>query len=667
MTRQDSPVKANRLAGQTSPYLLQHATNPVDWFPWGDEAFERAKNLDRPVFLSIGYSTCHWCHVMAHECFEDEEVAALMNETFVSVKVDREELPHIDHVYMEACQLMTGSGGWPLTVIMSPDRKPFFAATYLPKHTRGGITGMMEMIPLIAQAWQTGRAKITDSAAEITRVVRQSGVMKPGHALGGDLPAKAVGEIKSRHDPVHGGLAGAPKFPMPHHIMLLLRHHRRTGDQEALSMAIRTLEAMRLGGIYDHVGGGFHRYSTDELWHVPHFEKMLYDQALLALAYAEAYQVTARDDFRHTAEGVLDYVIRDLRTPEGMFATAEDADSEGEEGRFYQWTAGEVKEILDNKDYALARELFDIREEGANILRMPQDETDLARRIALTWQDLAWRMARIRHALFEARSQRVRPFRDDKVLTDWNGLMIAALAFCSRTFSRQDYADAARLAADGLLGRMFADGRLMHVYRSGKVRLKAGLDDHAFLIWGLIELHEATFEPRYLEAASTLQEVLVEHFLDKENGGFFSTPDDADTILSRSKASFDNAIPSGNSVAMLNLGRLSLLLGDPSQKDLAMETGRAFSQSASRIPSAHAFMMCAVDHLVGPTFEVTISGDPAHKDTADMIEALRRRFLPHVVIRLRPDQGKAVASVCTENVCLVPSGDILTVLDHVSK
>ncbi len=354
----------NRLAGQTSPYLLQHADNPVDWYPWGEEAFDRARAEDKPVFLSIGYSSCHWCHVMAHESFEDEEVAALMNHAFINVKVDREELPHIDHVYMQACQIMTGSGGWPLTVIMTPDGKPFFAATYLPRNSRHGLTGMKELIPVIERLWIEKRGRVVEEADEIVRIVQRATAIRPGDHLNPDLVSQACAELKERHNAELGGFGDAPKFPMPHALMFLLRCSRQAGDPEALSMVVKTLDAMQRGGIYDHVGYGFHRYSTDRKWLVPHFEKMLYDQALLAMAYAETFQVTGRKDFRKTAEDTVTYVLEDLATEDGLFSSARDADSEGEEGRFYLWTMNGIGAVLDEDDTALAREAFGLREEG---------------------------------------------------------------------------------------------------------------------------------------------------------------------------------------------------------------------------------------------------------------------------------------------------------------
>ena len=682
-------MMSNRLKDETSPYLLQHAQNPVDWFPWGNEAFERSRLEDKPIFLSIGYSSCHWCHVMAHECFEDEEVATLMNNTFISVKVDREEMPHIDHIYMQACQVLTGSGGWPLTVIMTPDKQPFFAATYLPKHTRQGLMGMMELIPLIDKLWQKKRDDVISEASQICRYIKHRAAIPPGDGLDLELIAKTYTELKGRFSPVHGGFGPAPKFPMPHHLMFLLRYFRRTHDHEALDMAVTTLTSMQEGGIYDHVGFGFHRYATDEQWLVPHFEKMLYDQALLAFAYTEAHQVTGRMDFRKTAEDILTYVLRDMHTQGGLFASAQDADSKGGEGRYYLWTTSEVKSALGDTDYTMAKDAFGLRDEGnfaaemeggLNIIHLEHDEARLAGRLGLTKEECAKRVKLILEKLYRVRLTRTAPFKDLKALIDWNGLMIAALAKAGAAFARPEYVTAAKTAADFILNTMLVGGRLKHVYMAGTARLEGGLDDYAFLIWGLIELHEATLEPGYLKAAIELNTILMKHFRDIPIGGFMTTADTDEVPLARTKTADDNAIPSGNSVAMLNLLRLAGLTGDPSLRDLAVETGKAFSGLVSRIPLAHTFMMCALDLMAGPSYEVLIAGEPDQRDTKDMIDAIRTRFLPNTVILLKtgdgqdlpiiqdkhPIGGKAMAYVCSGSSCLDPTTDVAEMIHYLS-
>ncbi len=682
---------SNRLRDETSPYLLQHAQNPVDWFPWGEEAFENARTQDKPIFLSIGYSSCHWCHEMAHECFEDEEVAALMNKTFIPVKVDREELPHIDYIYMQACQIMTGSGGWPLTVILTPDRQPFFAATYLPKNTRQGLIGMMELVPLVGKLWHEKRHEVISEASRISRFIRQSVAVRPGEGLDTRLITRTYADLKSRFSQAYGGFGPAPKFPMPHNIMFLLRYFSRTHDQDALGMAVTTLDSMRLGGIYDHVGFGFHRYATDEQWIVPHFEKMLYDQALLSIAYTEGYQATGRTDFKKTADEIITYVLRDMRTPEGLFISAQDADSEGGEGRYYVWTTSEIKAALLDVDYTIAREAFSLLDEGnfvegmetgLNIIHMEHDEEHLAERFNLKKEVFVERLNLILEKLRKARSARAAPSKDFKALTDWNGLMIAALAKAGAVFDRSEYVDAAKTAADFILGNILVNGSLKHVYMAGAARLEGGLDDYAFLIWGLIELYQACFEQRYLSAAIKLNTALTDHFRDGLNGGFMSTLKAGDVPIARTKTAYDNAVPSGNSVAMLNLLRLAGLTSDLTLKDLAQETGKAFSNLVSRIPSAYTFMICGLDYLTGPSYEVVIAGDPECQDTRDMIHAVQGRFLPHMTVRLKKGdkdseeplfkdkhsiEGKATAYVCTDSSCLEPTTDRAKMLEYLSS
>jgi len=682
----------NRLRDELSPYLLQHADNPVDWFPWAEEAFARAKAEDKPVFLSIGYSSCHWCHVMAHESFEDEEVASLMNKTFINVKVDREELPHIDAVYMQACQVLTGSGGWPLTIVMTPGKEPFFAATYLPKHSRGGLMGMMELIPVIATIWRDKRDRVVGEAAEIVRTIRRSAVVQPGPDLHPELLEKAYGELRPRFDARNGGFGTAPKFPMPQTLMFLLRHHHRTGDPEALSMALRTLKAMHAGGIYDHVGFGFHRYATDDAWLVPHFEKMLYDQALLAFAYTEAFQVTGNEDFRRVAEQTLTYALRDLRTPEGLFAASQDADSEGGEGGFYLWRIPEIRAALKGHDYDLAVQAFGLDEngnaspglpEGLNIIHLAKDASQLAEHFAQDSTTIAARLEHILNSLKDARSRRTPPMTDIKALTDWNGLMIAALAKAGAALSRPGYIQAARHAADFILSTMARENSLCHVYLNGQARHAASLDDYAFLIWGLIELYGACFEGRYLTEALRLSRDMVANFWDSADGGFFGASHDADVPIARTKTGYDNAMPSGNSVAMLDLLRLAGLTGEPSYEDLARRVGRAFSTQAQRLPTAFTFLLCGLGHLTGPARQVVIAGDPVGSDTRAMIEALQRRFLPHTVVSAPaqaaqeashpPVQGKpplggrATAYVCTDSSCREPTTEMEKMLEYLAE
>lgn len=680
----------NRLASEKSPYLLQHAGNPVDWYPWGEEAFARARAENKPVFLSIGYSTCHWCHVMAHESFEDEAVARLMNDAFVSIKVDREERPDIDGVYMTACQLMTGGGGWPLSIVMTPDKKPFFAATYIPRESRFGRIGMLDLVPRIKEIWAQRQSDVRASADEIAAALGRLSENVAGRDLGAPALTLAFEQLAARFDIEHGGFGDAPKFPCPQNLLFLLRYWKRTGDPSALRMAELTLERMSRGGIWDHVGFGFHRYSTDRQWLVPHFEKMLYDQALMAMAYAEAYQATGRAKYEKTAREIFTYVLLDMTAPEGGFYTAEDADSEGEEGRFYLWTAEEIRAVLNGEDGDLAVAVFNVSEQGnyreeagglpagRNILHLRESMADLARRAGMSEPQLQQRLGRIRERLFEHRTRRPHPHRDDKILTDWNGLMIAALAKGAQAFGEHEYAEAARRAADFLLTALIApDGRLLHRYRQGEAAIKGSADDYAFLVWGLIELYEATFEVRYLEAALELNRQFLAHFWDETGGGFWATPDDGEEILFRRKEIFDGALPSANAVAVLNLLRIGRMTADPEMEDRAAGILKAFSGEVSRSPAAYAFLLCGVDFAVGPAHEVVIAGDPQAEDTQALVQALGNGFHPNIVVLLRPPggepspidwlagflggcrmiAGRATAYVCTNYQCRLPTTD----------
>jgi len=687
--------KHNRLISQKSPYLLQHAENPVDWYPWSEEAFEKAKKENKPVFLSIGYSTCHWCHVMAHESFEDPEVAKLMNETFVSVKVDREERPDIDSVYMTVCQMMTGSGGWPLTIIMTPNKEPFFAATYIPKETRFGRVGMLTLIPSIKELWSTRQAEVLSSASQITASLRKTTPEAPGEGLNDPLLHLAYEQLLERFDEHHGGFGSAPKFPTPHNLLFLLRYWKRTGNEKALNMGEKTLQSMRRGGIYDHVGFGFHRYSTDSRWLVPHFEKMLYDQALLAIAYIEAYQATKKAEYAKTAHEIFTYVMRDMTSPEGVFYSAEDADSEGEEGKLYLWTNDEIQKVLSRGRTDLAVRLFNItadgnftdevasRKTGRNILHLTKSIDELASDLSMSVPDLRARIEEIREELFAYREKRIHPHKDDKILTDWNGLMIAALAKGAQVFDEARYASAARRAADFILKNVrTSEGRLLHRYRNGEAALTAHIDDYAFLIYGLLELYEATFEVYYLETALGLNEDLIRHFWDHENGGFYFTADDGERLLVRQKEIYDGAVPSGNSVAMFNLLRLGRITASADFEEKAARIGRAFYGNVSQLPSAYTQLIAAADFAIGPSYEVVIAGDLQADDTRQMLDAIRGIFVPNKIVILHPtDQtppsiddivpfikdhssidGKATAYVCLDYNCQLPTKDIGTVL-----
>ena len=680
----------NRLIHEKSPYLLQHAHNPVDWYHWGDEAFDRAKDENKPIFLSIGYSTCHWCHVMEHETFEDEEAARVMNESFVSIKVDREERPDIDRIYMTVCQMMTGAGGWPLSIIMTPDKKPFFAGTYIPRDSMRGRMGMLDLCRSVKQLWTARREEVIRTAATIVARLKEVPESAAGEAIGPSVSQKAYEELSQRYDAFHGGFGRAPKFPTPHNFFFLLRYGRRIRDKEPLRMVEKTLQAMRIGGIYDHVGFGFHRYSTDTSWLVPHFEKMLYDQALLALAYTETYQATGHKAYRRTAEEIFTYVLRDMTSPEGGFYSAEDADSEGVEGKFYVWKLGEIRDALDEEDSDLAVRIFNVKPEGnfheeatgrvtgANILHLQAPVSEIASDLGMSVDGLETRLQAIRKKLFDRREKRVRPHRDDKVLTDGNGLMIAALAAGARAFDRPEYADAAGRAADFILRTMRTpDGRLLHRYRDADAAIAAVVDDYAFFIWGLLELYEATFRVEYLKTALALNDDFITHFWDEETGGFYYTPDDGEHLLVRMKEIYDGATPSGNSVAALNLLRLGRITGRPDLEGKAEQIGRAFAKSVEQYPSAYTQMLTAVEFAIGPSYEVVISGDAESEDTKALLRSLHQPFVPNKVVVFRPagpdsseivglapytrDQvvldGKATAYVCRHFACELPTTD----------
>jgi uncharacterized protein YyaL (SSP411 family) len=686
----------NRLINETSPYLRQHAHNPVDWYPWGPEAFERAQRENKPIFLSIGYSTCHWCHVMAHESFEHPEVARLMNEAFISIKVDREERPDIDNVYMSACQAMTGSGGWPLSIIMTPDKRPFFAATYIPRESRFGLIGMMELIPQIRELWATRRGEALNLSNKIATVLQQTSQDTADEELDEATLELTYEQLAKRFDGQHAGFSSAPKFPTPHNLLFLLRYWKRTGNGMALDMVEKTLQAMGRGGVYDHVGFGFHRYSTDSQWLVPHFEKMLYDQAMLAMAYTEAYQATGNEDYGKTAREIFTYVLRDMTVPEGGFCSAEDADSEGKEGKFYLWTQEEIRQALGNEEADFVAKVFNTekdgnfaeqaagRKSGVNIPHIRKSLGELASDLNLSQQDLQTHLEAIRQKLFAYREKRVHPMKDDKILTDWNGLMIAALAKGAQAFGEPEYVEAARRAADFILGNIRKpDGRLWHRYRDGQVGVEANLDDYAFLVWGLIELYEAVFNTKYLEAALDLTGNMVRHFWDEHGGGLYLTPDDGESLLVRKKEIYDGAIPSGNSVAMLNLLRLGRMTANSELEEKAAKIGRAFSGSVKQLPSAYTQLMVALDFGIGPCYEVVIAGNAKAEDTKAMVKALGTRFLPNKVVLLNPDGresleiaklaeftrnqssigGKATAYVCMNYNCKLPTTDINKMLE----
>ena len=667
---------ANRLIHEKSPYLLQHAHNPVDWYPWGEEAFKKARAEDKPIFLSIGYSTCHWCHVMERESFEDKEVAEVLNQNFVSIKVDREERPDIDHIYMTFCQALTGHGGWPLTIILTPDQKPFYAGTYFPKKGRMGMPGILDILNRISKAWKQDKESLIEASEQIFKGVQPDFLVKGEEAeISDDILDKAYLALKRSFEPSYGGFSTAPKFPTPHNLSFLLRYWKARGEEEALRMVEKTLDGMARGGIFDHIGYGFSRYSTDQKWLVPHFEKMLYDNALLTIAYLEAFQCTGKEVYRQVAEKVFTYVLRDMTSPEGGFYSAEDADSEGEEGKFYLWKPEEIKEILGESDGQAFCEYYGITPignfEGKNI------PNRIHAKEAVNHGEEA--IAPLREKVFEHRERRFRPYKDDKILTSWNGLMIAAMAIGGKVLENWAYTQAAERAVEFILDRLVRkeDGRLLARYREGEASHLACVDDYAYLVWGLIELYETTYKPIYLHHALHFNGDMVKYFWDEENGGLFLYGKDGEQLIARPKEIYDGALPSGNSVAALNFLRLARLTGDSRLEEMGERQIRAFGKALQRSPAAYTHFMTAVMFAALPGQEIVVAGEPVQEDTQKMLKVLRSRFMPQAVILVKPmgeegemlariapfvrEQkpigGKAAAYVCQNFACQAPVTD----------
>ena len=694
MSQKTSPSekKQNHLKNEKSPYLLQHSDNPVDWYPWGEEAFAKAKNENKPIFLSIGYSTCHWCHVMARESFQDPEIGKLMNQVFVSVKVDREERPDIDSVYMAACQMITGTGGWPLTIIMTPDLKPFFAGTYFPKESGSRGAGLRDLILNVNDLWNHNKNDLLKSAEDLTSSLQQLSKFKPGQELDEKNLEQTYQSLSHNFDYEYGGFGDYQKFPTPHHLLFCLRHWKRTKDVNALTMVEKTLDAMVQGGIYDHVGFGFHRYSVDRQWILPHFEKMLYDQALLVIVYTEAYQATGKRRYRETAEEVLEYLLRDMRSSKGGFYSAEDADSEGEEGKFYLWTADEIIEILGQEDGELFCKIYNISTEGnfkeestghqtgKNIIYQTNSLEDLSIQLKKTSEELWWKMESAREKLFKARQERIRPHKDDKILTDWNGLVIAALAIAGRVYKRKDYILAARETLNFIITNLLNKNCLMHRYREGEAAVNGNLDDYAYLIWGLVELYQTTFQSEYLRMAIDFNQKLMDHFWDQEDGAFFFTPDYTQEVLLRQKEAYDTAMPSGNSVQMLNLERIYLLTGNLKYRETSLAMEKYFSSIIKRSPAAFTMFLSAVAFKVGPSFGITIIGDKNRKDASLLLNSLQELYLPNCVIVFKSEENdlnelidnlenktmvnqQVTAYICGDGTCYPPVNSLKELLD----
>ncbi|MBK6327954.1 MAG: thioredoxin domain-containing protein [Chloroflexi bacterium] len=670
----------NRLAQETSPYLRQHADNPVDWYPWGAEALAAAQAQDKPILLSIGYAACHWCHVMAHESFEDEDTAVYMNAHFINIKVDREERPDLDSIYMNAVVALTGQGGWPMTVALMPDGRPFFGGTYFPSAPRYGMPSFRQVLEGLHNAWQTRRADIDQNAAQLTQhltrdlVQAQSG----GTPLDETVFSDALGSLLRVFDSDLGGFGRAPKFPPSMTLEFLLRMVSRRGDKMALHMVEHTLQKMAFGGIYDQIGGGFARYATDDKWLVPHFEKMLYDNALLARVYLHAYQITDSLLYRRVAEETLDFVLRDLRHESGGFYSSYDADSEGEEGKFYVWSAAEIRAVLGEEAdlFMLAYDVTDRGNwEGKNILNLPRELAEVAEMVHTPLDQVQARLAAARQNLLAVRGQRVWPGLDDKVLTAWNGLMLAAFAEAGRVLHRPDYTAVATQNAEFLFANLRAkDGRLLRTWKAGSAAKYNGyLEDYAYLADGLLALYQTTFDARWFQWARQLGDLMLAHFQDEANGGFFDTSDDHEALIQRPKDLQDNAIPSGNAMAAQVLLRLSLYTGDGRYWDPANRAVTALYDALGRFPSGFSHWLCAADLIVGDPQEVAIVGDVQAADTRALLDVVQRIYRPNVIVAAGHDgeevpllaerpslQGHATAYVCRQFVCRQPVTDPIT-------
>ncbi len=668
----------NRLAGETSPYLLQHAHNPVEWYPWGEEALERARSEDKPILLSIGYSACHWCHVMERESFENEEIARLMNENFVNIKVDREERPDLDQIYMSAVQMMTRHGGWPLTVFLTPDLVPFYGGTYFPPEDRYNIPGFPRILQGVSEAYRTRPEEVRQSSTEILAELRRMNVTRESaQSLSTSLLDAAFGALSRSYDRQHGGFGGAPKFPSSMSLDFLLRTYKRTGDEEALRMATHTCRRMAQGGMYDQLGGGFHRYSVDAEWLVPHFEKMLYDNALLSRLYLHAFQVTGDDFFRRVVTETLDYVVREMTGEGGGFYSTQDADSEGVEGKFFVWDEREIVGLLGEHDARLFNAFYGVTPagnfEGHNILHVRQTSEEAARVLKVPEERLADVLERGRQTLFETREKRIKPGRDEKVLTAWNGLMIESFAEAAAALGREDYRLAAERAASFLLSTLRRSGLLLHVYKDGQARHVGFLDDYSYVLSALITLFETTGEARWLTESKALADKMVEEFWDEDEGGFFYTGRSGEQLIVRNKDYFDNATPSGNSVAADALLRLATLTGEEDYRRKAVNVLRLVRDTAERYPNAFGYALGAVDFYLSTPKEIVVIFPEGEEDAArPFAEEIWTRYLPNKVVVLaaegdarleglvpllqdrRAESGNVTAYVCENYTCQRP-------------
>ncbi len=677
-----SDARPNRLIHETSPYLLQHAYNPVDWYPWGEEAHERARREDRPILLSVGYAACHWCHVMEHESFADEPIAAVMNERFVCVKVDREERPDIDTLYMMAVQMMAGQGGWPMTVFLTPDLEPYYAGTYFPPEDRYGRPGFGRLVEAMADYYHTSKDDLSTRTTQVTDGLRRAAEATADEvALSEETLTQACNQLAAQFDRRYGGFGTAPKFPQPSMLDFLLTRHAATGDETALRMATTTLRNMAMGGLYDHVGGGFHRYSTDEMWLVPHFEKMLYDNGLLPPLLLAAHAATGEAFFAEAARGVLDYLIRDMQAPEGGIYSTEDADTEGVEGKYYVWSLAEVRDLVgqENADAFVAH--FGVTQhgnfEGANILHLSGDADATAEQLDIGSDQVRESVQNGLKALYDARQSRVRPALDDKVLSGWNGLAISALARGGMALGDERYTEAACQAARFVLGSMSTEGRLLRSWRDGSAKIEGFLEDYAYFISGLLDLWDATQEDEWGADAERLGRAMVELFWDEGDGAFYTTHARHEQLLVRLKDSYDGATPSGNASAVQALQRLAALTGAEDIQQVASRTLQAFSGAISDHPAAHTGMLRGLEAELRPARQVVIVGRADDASRIAGLDAVRRRHLPRVAVVARePDaadgwladapllagkvalDGRTTFYVCRDFVCEAPTTDV---------
>jgi uncharacterized protein YyaL (SSP411 family) len=670
----------NHLANATSPYLRQHKDNPVEWYPWGPEALEKAQKEDKPILVSIGYSACHWCHVMAHESFENEETAKLMNEKFVNIKVDREERPDLDSIYMSAVQAMTGHGGWPLNCFLTPDGAPFFGGTYWPAEERQGLPSFRDVLNAVSEAYQNRRDDVLANAEQLrTHLQEASAATKKTGELSGEIIDEALRNLGRSFDPRNGGFGGAPKFPQPSIIEFLLRTHHRTGDERSAAMARLTLDRMAEGGIYDQLGGGFHRYAVDAIWLVPHFEKMLYDNAQLARAYLDAYRAFGETSYRRIASETLDYVVREMTSPEGGFYSAQDADSEGEEGKFYVWTKAEIDQALKTEDAAIFEHFYGVTEEGnfegSNILHTGEPVEQVANELDQSPQQIEKALDRGRKKLLKLRNKRVHPGRDEKILLNWNGMMLRAFAEASRTLDRPDYRSVAEKNADFLLTKLRCNGELCHSYMEGVAAVPAFLDDYANLIDGLIALYEATFTPRWIDEALRLTGIMIEQFADPDGIGFYDTSADHSDLISRPRDLQDGATPAGNSVATSVLLKLAAMTADADLQRRAAAILTMMARPMSEHPTGFGRYLSALDFYLGTPREVAIAGRPGEDGVDAFADVVYQRYEPNALLGLAdPDQpalgerlpflanrpmrdGQITAYLCERYACLPPVTD----------